>query len=90
MFRDGATIGTAADSAANPPATSFTDRGLRPNTTNRYAVSARDGQDPDQAQDLTNLGGKVLRSRRPRAAASPSAPTAGCGPSNRPSTATCG
>jgi glucose/arabinose dehydrogenase len=44
VLRDGATIGTVTGSAANPPATSFTDSGLRPNTTYRYTVVARDGQ----------------------------------------------
>ena len=32
VYRDGAAIGTVTGSAANPPATSFTDSGLSPNT----------------------------------------------------------
>ena len=44
VHRDGAVIGTVTGSAANPPATSFTDSGLRPDTLYRYAVAARDAQ----------------------------------------------
>jgi glucose/arabinose dehydrogenase len=44
VYRDGAAIGTVTGSAATPPATSFTDSGLRPDTDYRYAVLARDAQ----------------------------------------------
>jgi glucose/arabinose dehydrogenase len=44
VLRDGVTIATVTGSAANPPATSFTDSGLRPDTTYRYTVVARDAQ----------------------------------------------
>lgn len=44
VLRDGTAIGTVTGSAANPPATSFTDSGLRPNTEYQYAVVARDAQ----------------------------------------------
>ena len=44
VHRDGAAIGTVAGSAASPPATSYTDSGLLPDTVHRYAVTARDAQ----------------------------------------------
>ncbi|GIJ51414.1 hypothetical protein Val02_83000 [Virgisporangium aliadipatigenens] len=44
ILRDGATVATVGGSAANPPATTYTDSGLRPNTTYRYTVVARDAQ----------------------------------------------
>ncbi|GAB7036948.1 MULTISPECIES: PQQ-dependent sugar dehydrogenase [Catenuloplanes] len=44
VHRDGEPVGTVTGSAANPPATSFTDSGLRPRTGYRYTVLARDAQ----------------------------------------------
>jgi glucose/arabinose dehydrogenase len=44
VYRDGTPAGTVTGSAANPPATSFTDSGLRPGTGYRYSVLARDAQ----------------------------------------------
>jgi glucose/arabinose dehydrogenase len=44
VLRDGTAIGTVTGSAANPPATSFTDGGLLPDTAYRYTVVARDAQ----------------------------------------------
>ncbi|UQU66878.1 PQQ-dependent sugar dehydrogenase [Couchioplanes caeruleus] len=50
VYRDGVAIGTVPGSAANPPATSYTDSGLRPDTEYRYAVLARDAQGNASAQ----------------------------------------
>ena len=44
VYRDDTAIGTVTGSAASPPATSFTDSGLRPDTSYRYTVVARDNQ----------------------------------------------
>jgi glucose/arabinose dehydrogenase len=44
VYRGNAAIGTITGSAASPPATSFTDSGLRPGVTYRYTVVARDAQ----------------------------------------------
>ncbi|GAA1040732.1 PQQ-dependent sugar dehydrogenase [Virgisporangium ochraceum] len=53
VLRDGVTVGTVTGSAAAPPATSFTDSGLRPGTTYRYSVKARDGQGNVSAASAT-------------------------------------
>jgi glucose/arabinose dehydrogenase len=44
VYRNGTAAGTVTGSAANPPATTFTDSGLRAGTRYRYAVAARDAQ----------------------------------------------
>jgi glucose/arabinose dehydrogenase len=44
VYRDDTAIATVTGSAASPPATSFTDSGLRPDTSYRYSVVARDAQ----------------------------------------------
>jgi hypothetical protein len=48
ITRNGTTAGTVAGSASTPPATTFTDNGLRTDTSYRYAVLARDAQVPAQ------------------------------------------
>ncbi|GIF06991.1 PQQ-dependent sugar dehydrogenase [Actinoplanes siamensis] len=50
VYRDGAVVGSVTGSDGNPPATSFTDSGLRPDTAYRYAVLARDAQGNLSAQ----------------------------------------
>ncbi|MCS7482499.1 PQQ-dependent sugar dehydrogenase [Umezawaea endophytica] len=44
VYRDDAKVGTVTGTATVPPATSFIDSGLAPNTGYRYSVTARDGQ----------------------------------------------
>ncbi|MEU8658240.1 PQQ-dependent sugar dehydrogenase [Actinoplanes philippinensis] len=50
VYRDGVVAGTLTGSAANPPATVFTDSGLRADTVYRYTVVARDAQGNTSAQ----------------------------------------
>ncbi|MEV4277924.1 PQQ-dependent sugar dehydrogenase [Actinoplanes xinjiangensis] len=53
VYRGGTAIGTVTGSAAVPPATSFTDSGLRTGTRYRYAVVARDAQGNTSARSAS-------------------------------------
>lgn len=50
VLRDGTAVGTVTGSATSPPATSFTDSGLRPATSYEYTVLARDAQGNTSAE----------------------------------------
>ncbi|MDY7086689.1 MAG: PQQ-dependent sugar dehydrogenase [Actinomycetota bacterium] len=53
VYRGGTAIGTVTGSATTPPATTFTDSGLQPQTRYRYAVAARDAQGNTSARSAT-------------------------------------
>jgi glucose/arabinose dehydrogenase len=44
ILRNGTAVGSTTGTASNPPATTFTDTGLTPDTDYRYTVTARDAQ----------------------------------------------
>ncbi|NJC13808.1 glucose/arabinose dehydrogenase [Micromonospora profundi] len=44
ILRNGTAVGSTTGTAGNPPATTFTDTGLTPDTDYRYTVTARDAQ----------------------------------------------